>query len=230
MNASPVEDGRTLRAEVIATARALAGAGLNVNKSGNVSARCARGAVAGMVITPTGIDYDRLAPDDLVFVGLQSGSFSGRWLPSSEWRFHRDILNTRPEFGAVVHTHSSSATALAVHGLGIPAFHYMVATAGGEDIRCAPYATFGTQELSDFALAALANRRACLLSHHGMIACGASLREALALAAEVEHLAEIYLAARVLGEPPRLSGPQMQSVIDKFAHYGQARPTDDGTG
>lgn len=223
MNTASVEDSRALRTDLIATARAMNRAGINVNQSGNVSARCHRGGVAGLVITPTALDYDTLEADDLVFMRLADGTCSGRWLPSSEWRFHRDIYRSRPEFGAVVHTHSVSATALAAHGLGIPAFHYMVAVAGGDDIRCAPYATFGTQELANHALAALVGRRACLMSHHGVIACGASLDEALCLAIETENLARTYLAARVLGEPPRLTAAEMQRVIEKFERYGQAR-------
>ena len=141
--------------------------------------------------------------------------------PSSEWRFHLDIHRARPDLAAIVHTHSPSATALACHGRGIPPFHYMVAAAGGADIRCAPYATFGTQELSDHALAAMAGRKACLLAHHGVIACEASLAQALALAIEVEHLARMYLAALALGEPPRLGAEEMARVLAKFEHYGQ---------
>jgi L-fuculose-phosphate aldolase len=197
-------------------------AGINVNKSGNVSTRCRRGRHAGIVITPTGLGYDRLQPDDLVFLRLADGSAQGGRAPSSEWRFHLDIHRARAEFAAIVHTHSSSATALACHHRGIPAFHYMVAAAGGE-IRCAPYATFGTQELSDHALVALAGRNACLLAHHGVVACGASLEQALALAIEVEHLARMYLAACVLGEPPRLSDEEMARVLEQFEHYGQPK-------
>lgn len=222
------EDGPALRAQVIATARGMNAAGVNVNKSGNVSARCRRGAREGLVITPTGVPYDALAPDDLVFIPLVAASGDalppgviGARLPSSEWRFHFDILRTRPEFNAVVHTHSQAATALACHGRGIPAFHYMVAAAGGSDIRCAPYATFGTQALSDHALAALAGRKACLLAHHGVIACERTLTRALALAIEVEHLAGMYLRARQLGEPPHLPADEMARVIEKFAGYGQ---------
>ena len=218
---SAPDDSRALRDRVIAAAREMNRSGINVNKSGNVSARCSRGGIAGLIITPTGIDYDALGPDDLVFVRLDDGGCSGRWKPSSEWRFHRDILRSRPEFGAVVHTHSPAATALAVHGQGIPAFHYMVAAAGGDNIRCAEYATFGTQALSDRALAALAGRRACLLAHHGVISCGPAVADALALAVEVENLARTYLAARVLGEPPRLSTAEMQRVIEKFRDYVQ---------
>lgn len=219
--AAMAEDSTALRAAVIDTARHMNAAGINVNKAGNVSVRCRRGPHEGLLITPTAQPYDSLAPSDLAFVRLADGRPVGGGTPSSEWRFHRDILRTRGEFAAIVHTHSPSATALACHGRGIPAFHYMVAAAGGSDIRCAPYATFGTQELSDRALAALAGRRACLLAHHGVIACGSSLAGAFALAVEVEHLARMYLAACALGEPPALPPEEMARVIEKFAHYGQ---------
>jgi len=219
--ATPAEDSTALRRAVIDTARAMNAAGINVNKAGNVSARCTRGRHEGLLITPTGLGYDRLEPTDLVFIRLADGAARGERAPSSEWRFHLDICRRRPEFAAIVHTHSAAATALACHGRGIPAFHYMVAAAGGNDIRCAPYATFGTQELSDHALAALDGRSACLLAHHGVIACGASLEPALALAIEVEHLARMYLAACALGEPPRLSEEEMALVLAKFEHYGQ---------
>lgn len=221
LSVEPPEDSSSLRQQVIETARAMNAAGINANKAGNVSARCRRGAQDGFVVTPTGLPYNQLSTDDLVFVRLADGEPVGRRAPSSEWRFHRDILAQRPEFAAIVHTHSASATALACHGVGLPAFHYMVAAAGGADIRCAPYATFGTQALSDHALTALAGRRACLLAHHGVIACGESLQSALTLAIEVEHLATMYLAARTLGEPPTLPADEMQRVISKFATYGQ---------
>jgi L-fuculose-phosphate aldolase len=222
------EDGPALRSELIAVAREMNAVGINVNKAGNVSVRCTRGGRAGLLVTPTALPYASLEPEDLVFVPLDAGRDGtdrpqgaiGRHAPSSEWRFHVDILRERPEFGAIVHTHSPAATALACHGVGLPAFHYMVALAGGNDVRCAAYATFGTQALSDHALAALAGRRACLLAHHGVIACGASLDAALALAIEIEHLARIYLHARALGEPPRLSDDEMARVVDKFRSYG----------
>ena len=217
----PPEDNHALRTRVIATAAAMNAAGINANRAGNVSVRCTRGATSGLLITPTGMAYDQLAPDGLVFVRLTDGRPLGRLAPSSEWRFHLDILRQRPEFGAVVHTHSPAATALACHGRGLPPFHYMVAVAGGADVRCAPYATFGTQALSDHALAALVSRRACLLAHHGVIACGATLDAALALAVEIEHLARIYLHACTLGEPPRLSDAAMAEALAKFATYGQ---------
>jgi L-fuculose-phosphate aldolase len=214
------EDSRALRAELIDTARGMNAAGINVNKSGNVSVRCRRGARAGFLITPSGIAYAKLAVDDIVFMPFE-GSWRGTIAPSSEWRFHYDILRTRPEFNAIVHTHSRAATALAVHGRGIPAFHYMVAVAGGVDIRCARYATFGTQELSDHALAALRDRAACLLAHHGVIACAASLGAALRLAIEVENLAQTYLAALALGAPPILDDTEMARVLERFRSYGQ---------
>jgi L-fuculose-phosphate aldolase len=215
----PDDDGPELRRAVIDTARAMNAAGINVNKSGNVSARCSRGALHGFAVTPTGVPYRDLEVDDIVFVTL-AGDAAGLQAPSSEWRFHRDIYASRPEFSAIVHTHSPQATALACHGRGLPAFHYMVAMAGGSDIRCAPYATFGTQALSDGALHALAGRRACLLAHHGVIACGETLDQALALAIEVEHLATVYLAACALGEPPRLDADEMQRVLERFRTYG----------
>ena len=211
---------QALRAGIVATARAMNAAGINRGRAGNVSARLVHAGFDGFLITPTGFRYDAMGEDDVAAVA-QDGTASGPHLPSSEWRFHRDIYRERPEVGAIVHSHAAFATTLACLDRGIPPFHYMVARAGGRDIRCAPYATFGTQQLSDRALAALADRRACLLAHHGVIACGASLPQALALAIEVEHLARMYLAALTLGEPPRLSDEEMARVLAKFEHYGQ---------
>jgi L-fuculose-phosphate aldolase len=223
MNERP-DDSRELREAVIATARAMNASGINVNKSGNVSVRCRRGARAGFLLTPTGVPYDRLDPEDIVFID-EGGHATGRCQPSSEWRFHAAIHAARPELHAVVHTHSTHATALACHGLSIPAFHYMVAVAGGHDIRCADYATFGTQALADNALAALKDRKACLLAHHGVIACGASLDMALALAVEVENLARTYVIVRTLGEPRLLGESEMEQVLERFRNYGQPPPT-----
>ena len=177
-------------------------------------------------MTPTGLPYEETGPDDIVAMTLD-GDARGLRLPSSEWRFHRDIYCARPEVRAIVHTHAPFATTLACHSRGIPAFHYMVAVAGGRDIRCAPYATFGTQALSDHVTAALDGRRACLLAHHGMIAVGASLPDALALAVEVETLAEIYWRALAIGEPPVLADGEMDVVLARFATYGQPRRTDE---
>jgi L-fuculose-phosphate aldolase len=205
-----------LREAIVATARAMNAVGINRGTAGNVSAR----VPGGFLVTPSGMRYEDLGPDDVVRVGMD-GTPGGARKPSSEWRFHRDVYATRPEAGAVVHTHGPFSAALACHGRGIPAFHYMVARAGGRDIRCAPYARFGTQELSDRALAALEGRRACLLAHHGAIAFGADLDTAFALAAEVETLAEMYWRSLALGEPPRLTDDEMDAVIAKFAGYGK---------
>ena len=215
-----VRDSLTLRRAVIATARAMNAAGINVNKSGNVSARCVNGSRQGLVVTPSAVPYDALKPADLVFVVLTDGAARGKQTPSTEWRFHRDIYAARSDVAAIVHAHPVSATALACHDSGIPPFHYMVAAAGGRDIRCARYATFGTQELSDAVVNALEGRRACLLSHHGLIACGPSLDRALTLAIEIENLARTYLAARSIGEPPLLDDAEMARVLERFQSYG----------
>ncbi len=203
-----------LRRALLATAREMGARGLNTGTSGNVSVRCGD----GLLVTPSGMPYDRCTAADMVWMDMDGGARAGR--PSSEWRFHRDILAARPEAHAVVHTHAPACTALASLERAIPPFHYMVAVAGGKDIRCGAYATFGTQELSDAALAALDGRRACLLAHHGMIAMGASLDAALALAVEVEGLAAVYLRCLAVGEPPLLDDDEMARVIDRFADYG----------
>lgn len=213
-------DETALRQEVIATALAMNAAGINRGKSGNVSVRLARAGFDGFLVTPTGVPYAKLVPDDIVAMSLD-GQAQGRRLPSSEWRFHRDIYHQRADAHAIVHTHSPFATSLACLSRGIPAFHYMVAVAGGADIRCAPYATFGTQALSDHALTALRDRRACLLANHGTIAIGATLERALALAVEVETLAEMYWRVLQVGEPVVLPEAEMRVVIEKFATYGQ---------
>ena len=207
-------DGAALRKAIIATALQMNALGINRGKSGNVSARID----SGFLITPTALPYDETGPEDIVTV-REDGSAAGRRKPSSEWRFHRAIYVARPEVQAVVHAHSPFATTLACLDRGIPAFHYMVAVAGGSDIRCASYATFGTQELADEVLRALDGRKACLLSHHGMIAGGGSLKAALALAVEVETLAEMYWRALQIGEPTILSEGEMKVVLEKFTEY-----------
>lgn len=209
-----------LRNGVVATALAMNAAGINRGKSGNVSARWRDDGFDGFLVTPSGLPYERTTASDIVAMTLRGESLGAR-VPSSEWRFHRDLYRARPEVGAIVHTHAPFATTLACLDRGIPAFHYMVAVAGGADIRCAAYATFGTQALSDHALAALEDRRACLLAHHGMIAVGSDLDAALALAVEVETLAEMYWRALQLGEPALLSDQEMGVVLAKFASYGQ---------
>lgn len=200
---------------IVAAVRLLARRGLNQGASGNLSVR----TQGGFVITPSGVPADELAPEQLVAMDMEGG-WTGGWKPSSEWRFHRDIYTARPEAGAVVHCHSPAATALAVLGKPLPAFHYMIAVAGGADVRCAPYATFGTQDLSDAALAALEGRRACLLAHHGMIAVGRGLAQAVDIAVEIEFLSDLYLRLLPLGEPPVLPAEEMAVVLEKFKSYG----------
>jgi L-fuculose-phosphate aldolase len=204
-----------LREQVIATARSLNALNLNRGKAGNVSA----GVKGGFVITPSGIAYDTLVTADLVAVS-DSGALAGSRAPSSEWRMHQAIYAARSEVGAIVHAHSPFATALACLDRRIPPFHYMVAVAGGDDIPCAPYATFGTPELAEHTVAALAGRRACLLAHHGLVAVVANLDRALALAVDVEALAEIYCRALAIGEPAQLSERDMKLVLNKIGSYG----------
>jgi L-fuculose-phosphate aldolase len=211
-----------LRAAVITGCRALISLDLTYGTSGNVSVR--RDSTS-LFISPTGMGYEALEPGDVPLVTLD-GRWFGRRRPSSEWRFHRDIMAARPEVGAIVHAHSRYATALACTGSGIPAFHYMVAVAGGEDIRCARYHTFGTQELSDAALTALDGRRACLLAHHGIIALGCDLAAALKLAGEVESLAAQYSTALTLGNVGRLDAAEMRRVVEKFRTYGRQDAAD----
>ena len=209
---------KALRNEIIRTSLRMNELGINQGKAGNISAR----SDSGFLITPTGIAYEEAKPEQIVAMNMD-GTHEGNVLPSSEWRFHRDIYAARSdsEVSAIVHTHAPYATTLACMDRGVPPFHYMVAAAGGIDIRCAAYATFGTQELSDHVLVALAGRKACLMSHHGMIACGENLQKALALAVEVETLARMYWQALQIGEPVLLSEAEMRIVIDKFQTYGQ---------
>jgi L-fuculose-phosphate aldolase len=203
------------RRRLIAVARAINEAGLNPGKAGNASVRV-RG---GFLVTPSAIPYARLRPADVVAVTADGRVGRGRRRPSSEWRLHRDVYAQRPDAGAVVHTHSPYATALACTGRALPAFHYMVAVAGGEDIRCAPYATFGTQALSDAALAALTDRRACLLANHGVVVLGDDPEAALALAVEVEFLARQYCLSLMIGGPCLLDAAEMARVLDRFRDY-----------
>lgn len=215
---------QNLRERVIATCRELSIRRLSHGTSGNVSVRR---DPRQFFISPTGMAYDILEPDDIPLMDLD-GRWFGRRRPSSEWRFHRDIFQQRGDVGAIVHTHSPNATALACTHRGIPAFHYMVAVAGGSDIRCAPYYTFGTQELSGAALTALDGRKACLLANHGVIAVGADLSAALALAGEVESLATQYCAALAMGDVHILDDSHMHRVIEKFRTYGAQDTTDPG--
>lgn len=214
--------GADPRTMVIAACRELVRRGLTHGTSGNVSVRYDE---RQFFVSPTGMDYDVLQAEDVPLMDLD-GRWFGRRRPSSEWRFHRDIFKSRHDVGAIVHTHSPRATALACTGRGIPAFHYMVAVAGGRDIRCAPYYAFGTQDLSDAALAALKDRKACLLANHGVIATGADLPTALMLAGEVENLALQYCAALSLGEVRILDEAEMCRVVEKFRTYGQQNAVD----
>ena len=234
------------RIALIRTCRELNARGVNQGKAGNASLRWHRGARSGLLVTPSALPYDQMTPADIVWLSLDlvatpaadgaHAAFAGQPAavapavidsngrrPSSEWRIHRDLYQHRLDAAAVVHAHPPHATALAclpaIQAAGIPAFHYMVAVAGGIDIRCAPYATFGTQALSDFALLALAGRRACLLAHHGTVALGGTLAAALALAEEVETLARMYHLACQLGTPAVLPEDEMQRVLALFADY-----------
>ena len=205
----------TIRSAMVLGAQLLSALGLNRGSSGNIGVRLQN----SFLVTPSGIPAEELLPQMMVEMDF-AGEVLGAGKPSSEWRFHRDILAARCETGAVVHTHSRYATSLACLQRDIPSFHYMIAAAGGDTIRCAPYALFGTQELSDLALQALRERKACLLGNHGMIALGADLKAALALTEEVESLAQQYWTALQLGEPHILSSRQMQDVMEKFKSYG----------
>jgi len=218
VNSMPAAE-TALRREVIETALEMERLGINQGTSGNISARWQD----GLLITPSGVPYAELQTQDIVWLPRDvsdDAEVFAQSRPSTEWRFHRDILRSRPEINAVVHTHSNAATALAIHSRGIPAHHYMVAVAGGNSIRCAPYATFGSQALSEHTLTALKDRTACLLAHHGVIAIGRDLARALWLANEVEVLAQQYLLACQLGIPPVLSDEAINEVIEKFKGYG----------
>jgi L-fuculose-phosphate aldolase len=205
-----------LAARVLAAARSMNASGINRGAAGNVSARHGD----GFLVTPTGMAYDACVAEDVVFVGMD-GQFAGRRKPSSEWRFHRDIYAARPEAGAVVHAHSPFAVSLACLGCEIPPFHYMVARFGGKNVRCADYATFGTQELSDRIVEALAERNACLMAHHGMVVFGLDLDQALTLAIELEALCEQYWRVLQIGQPRLLGDAEMARVLARFATYGK---------
>jgi L-fuculose-phosphate aldolase len=228
LTASAVTDNtitdKKLREAVIAACRELVQRGLAYGTSGNVSVRRNE---RSFFVSPTGMRYDALEPDDIPLMNVD-GRWFGRRRPTSEWRFHRDVFASRDDVAAIVHTHSPKATSLACTGRGIPAFHYMVAVAGGSDIRCAPYYTFGTQELSDAAVAALDGRKACLLANHGVIAVGADLPAALVLAGEVEYLAAQYCTALAVGDVRILEEGEMRRMVEKFRTYGKQDATDSG--
>ena len=210
-------DHTALREAVIAAARSLHEQQLGTGTAGNVSARIGQ----GYLITPTGVDYETLTPAHIVSMDLRGKWGKGDLKPSSEWRFHQDIYAARAEINAIVHTHSPYATALACTRQDLPAFHYMVAGAGGASIRCAEYATYGTQALSDHALSALSGRRACLLANHGVIALGEDVTGAFNMAQLVEELAKQYLLSRQAGTPVLLSAAEMDVNLEKFRDYGK---------
>lgn len=210
-----------LRKLVLATALAMSRSGLSPGRSGNVSARFAD----GMLITPTGLAYEEIGPKDIVYVA-GDGSVPGKQrAPSSEWQFHLAAYKARPDMNAVVHTHSLHAVVLACAGRSIPAFHYMVAVAGNSDIPVLPYATFGSEMLASNVGRGLADRNACLMAHHGAIALGKTLPDALELAHEVEVLAEQYTKVLALGPPAVLPEEEMQVVLEKFKTYGAGAKT-----
>ena len=208
------------REQLLDTSQQLCSLGLNRGTSGNVSVRANNEAgQSGFLITPSGLPIDKISPDDMVWMDF-SGQPTGLRQPSSEWRFHLDILKNRPEVNAVIHTHSMFASTLSTFRRDIPAFHYMIALAGGDSIRCAPYALFGSQQLSDNAILALQDRKACLLANHGMIAVAETLETALSITVEVETLCEQYLRALQVGEPHILTEQEMLEVQEKFKSYG----------
>ena len=210
------KDTRDLRQDIIDACLKMNALGINQGSAGNIGVR----VDDGLLITPSGMPYDSLTPDDIVFMAADGSVPPGQKNPSSEWRFHLDILNARGDAGAVVHSHAMFATTLACLHREIPAFHYMVAIAGGRDIRCAPYATFGTRDLSDSILVALRDRKACLMANHGLICLEQSLPLALRLAIEVEHLANAYRQSLEIGGPVLLDNEEMDRVVEKFRHYG----------
>jgi L-fuculose-phosphate aldolase len=208
---------REVRQSIIDACREMSAAGINQGTSGNISVR----TDDGILLTPSGVPYDTMQPDDIVAM-----AWDGSWtapqgrVPSTEWRFHLDILKAKPDAHAVVHAHPIYCTIIAIMNRSIPAIHYMIAAAGGNDIPCAPYAQYGTAELSEAALVALRHRRACLLAHHGLIAIGPNLRKALWLAVEVEVLAKQYHGCLQLGTPPLLPDAEIDSILKRWGQYG----------
>lgn len=216
-------DEKKLRGNMIETCLKMNAHGINQGTSGNLSVRYGD----GFLITPSSTPYDQISPEDIVQMDWDGTYLGPR--PSSEWRFHRDILKTRVDVDVVLHCHSTFATAVACHHRDIPAFHYIVGLMGGNTLRCAPYATFGTQELSNAAIDALEGRMACLLAQHGQISLGKNVDGALAMAIEVESLAKIYINACVLGEPPVLPDSEMDRVLEQMKRmsYGKSPEADD---
>src|SRR6202049_2426967 len=213
----PITNDREKRQSIIDACLRMNALGINQGTSGNISLR----HEAGVLITPTSVPYETMQPEQIVYMGLDA-SFDPAQRPSSEWRFHLDILKARPEVNAVVPAPPPYSTMRPIMGLEIPPVHYMIAVAGGDTIRCAPYATFGTQELSQHAVRALEDRLGCLLEHHGMIAIGPSLSKAMWIAVEVETLARQYHGCLQIGKPRLLSKEEIKNVLGRCAGYGPA--------
>ncbi len=218
----PSPNSKKLRQAIINTCLDMNETGINQGTSGNVSAR----VEGGILITPSGRPYKSMKPKDIVFMH-EDGAYEGDLVPSTEWRFHLDIMNSRQDVNAIVHAHPTFCTVIAILKKSIPRLHYMVAVAGGDDIRCAPYATFGTQELSDHAIRALKDRKACLLAHHGMIATGPDLDKAMWLAVEVETLAKQYYYTLQAGGPPLLTKAEIKNVAERIHSYGPRSEADE---
>jgi L-fuculose-phosphate aldolase len=212
-------DDLALRQQAVAAVRRLDALGLNRGSTGNLSLR----SEGGFWITPSGMSPEEFGPDDMLLMGDDGQVRQGVWVPSTEWPFHRAIYAARPDLRAVVHLHSPHATALACLRRELPAFHYMVAVAGGDQVPCTPYHLFGTEALSQAVGAAFENRHACLMANHGLVAGGTTLSHALKVALEIEALCGIYLQALAVGEPVLLSKAQMAEVIARFKSYGKAR-------
>ena len=213
-----------LKLEVIKYAQKLNSTNLSPLRSGNVSIRAINNGIEGFFITPSGIKYELLKEEEIVFLELNKEDdflkiFNSGLNPSSEWRFHQDIYLKKKDAKAIVHAHSPHATAVSAHGKNIPAFHYMIALAGGDDIKCAEYATFGTKELSQNIIQALDKRKACLMSNHGQVAFGQNLKQAFELAEEVENICHQYVIALKMGEPKNLSFAEMKKILEKVKNY-----------
>ena len=208
-----------LRSTVIKYSKKLNSTNLSVLRSGNISVRARDKKIEGFYITPSGSKYSSLKPKDIVFVSLKGRFNKKKGIPSSEWRFHQDIYLNKKEAKAIVHAHSNCATAISTHGKKIPAFHYMVAMAGGNDIKCAKYATYGTRKLSQNIIKALKNRSACLIGNHGQIVFSEDLSKAFELAEEVENLSIQYINALKIGKPKILSAKEMNKVLSKAKNY-----------
>ena len=209
------------RNQIIEYSLKLNSTNLSPLRSGNISLRVTEDDTQGYLITPSGKKYESLKPEDIVFMGLnekeEKNDLTNK--PSSEWRFHRDIYFNKKDAKAIVHAHSPHATAVSSHGKSIPPFHYMIALAGGEDIKCAEYATFGTEELSKNVIKALENRSACLMSNHGQVVYGKNLEDAFELAQEIENICHQYIIALRLGQPKILSLDEMKKVLEKAKNY-----------